>query len=606
VKSVVPIVGESLNSLLHRWAAANFIDSMIDVTGHGGVEYPNAQDAALNERRDLASIAERVGLSISELERRRLPLTSDGLSREINGTIIRKTDLEVFERRFAPASLSISPHHRTTWMVRTISFCPESWQYLQNRCHRSSCGALQGWVRTFGIDRCDRCLADLSQGAGGFVPEPERAALTNVVNLFSPCPEVRKAALAGLSPALDTMTTAAAYELLIRIMKVIDPQITLSRTTTHLGQPEALSSSMAKAWEILSHWPHAFLDLAADRLAPRHGRDDGNEGETMRFLNLWRSRSTPADPIVCTVAEKLCRSVDIADPANEGRFIGLSPAAAQLGLKQSRLSTLRRDGVLKTKFAIRRDRPLASFCPIEIASLNDGCKDRISLETARSQLGISAHGVEQLLALRLIDEVTHPYFKERYHWRPVSRQSVEGLCRRLEEFSQILGVETVRLPIAMTSIGGRLKPWGVIFERFLDGGLDYELEAGPGPLVRRIKIAASAVPVLAEVHFDPTLVTSDFAVTMSKRDAAETLNLGPVQATALLSSQYTPRGSRSPVVPHDDVQRLAQRYISTAELSWRLGKSKQAAYFAAKAAGVKQIYPGGFCRSDAIALLNLS
>lgn len=605
-RAITPIPGESFNGLLHRWAAGNFIDSMFEVTRAAGVEYRSFPDTALNERRDLSTIAEITGIPLPELQSRTLPTGDDELTRKLFGVCVRKSDLEIQDRRFAPASLRLSAHHRALWMVRTISFCPDTWQYLRSTCHRDRCGVVQHWNCTFGIERCDRCLADLRDGPSEFVPEDEQEALGEVVRLLGPDPTQRRTALATLPAALGEITPDAAYELLIRLMKVIDPSLPIARTIMHLGGPRELSSAMALAWRVLQSWPDGFLNLAAERIRPRTTRDDGNAGETMRFLSLSRNRSQISNPVARRVVKEMSDSIDISEPANAAKFLTLNNAARAVGLKQSRLSDLRRNGILRTRFAIRRDRPLAAFCADEIASLNAGFEDRMSIETARYELGITCHGVEQLLALGLLDEVAHPYFRARYIWVPVSRQSVRAFRARFQAQNRSVSGPKVPLDMAVKVIGGRLKPWGTILKMLLNGDLDYEFANGSKTLARAIHIKRSDVPHLRSVHFEG----SDdrpfkFEQFMSKRDAADTLNLGPKQATRLLSGYITPRGSRSVVVPIDAVEKLASKYISAAELSWLLGVSKQEAFFLSKRTGVPHFRPGGFLRSEAQERLNL-
>ncbi|QDP19068.1 TniQ family protein [Sphingomonas xanthus] len=604
--AITPIPGESFNGLLHRWAAANFIDSMLEITRQAGVEYPHVQDVALNERRDLSKIAEITGVPLPELQVRTLPADEDGLTRKLFGVSVRKTDLEVRDRRFAPASLRLSAHHRALWMVRTISFCPETWQYLRSTCHRDQCGVTQQWSSTFGIERCGRCLADLRDSPSDLVPEEEREALHALVDLLSPDPARKRSILATLPASLGEITPDAAYELLIRLMKVVDPSLPAARTNMHLAGPHQLSSAMAQAWRILQSWPEGFVGLAAERIRARVTRDDGNQGESMRFLSLWRNRSQLSDPIARRIVKEISDFIDISDPVNAARFLTLNAAAAAVGLKQSRLSNLRRAGVLRTRFAIRRDRPMAAFCADEIASLNVGFEDRMSIETARAQLGITCHGVEQLVALGLLDEVAHPYFRARYIWVPLSFASLKAFCGRVETEGRPISGPKVPLDMAAKVIGGRLKPWGAMLKMLLDGELDYEFLGGLKTLAKAIHIRTSDVPRLRSIQFDTTSIRPfKFQALMSKRDAADTLNLGPNQATRLLSDHITPRGSRSVVVPIEAVEKLAAKYVSAAELAWLLGLSKTEAYFLAKRCGVPHSRPGGFLRSEAIERLDL-
>lgn len=607
MNSITPISGESFNGLLHRWAAGNFIDNMMEITRGAGVEYPHVQDAALNGQRDLTKIARETGIPLDDLEFRALPTSDDSMTRKFFGVAIRKSDLNARDRRFAPHSLRNSSHHRAIWMVRPISFCAETWQYLRSTCHRQGCGVIQRWYSTFGVARCDRCLADLRESPSDYVPEEEREALGQAVNLLSPDAAVRSAALSTLPTCLRMIGPETAYELLIRLMKVVDPSLPPSRSFIHRASNRELSSAMAKAWGVLQSWPEGFVELASDRIRPRVTRDDGNGGETMRFLSLAKSSSLLLDPTAKQLVRNIRDSIDISEGANATKLLTLNSAARAVGLKQARLSDLRRRGIVRTRFAVRGDRPLANFCADEIASVKAGFDDKVSIETARAKLGITCHGIEQLLALGLVGELAHPYFRARYAWVPISRSSVLAFCREIEARGARVSGPKVPLKDAMKVIGGRRKPWGPIFKMLLEGELKYEVATGFSTLAPAIHIPVAEVVRLPSVHFDRTrgrpLVFSDL---MSKRDAGETLNLGPVQATELLADLVTPTGSRTPAVPVDMVEQLARKYISTAELAWRLQVQNRRAYLMAKHAGVTHSYPGGFCRSEAEERLNLT
>lgn len=605
-REVTPIPGESFNGLLHRWAASNFVDRMFDITQAAGVEYPNFQDAAFNERRDLAKIAEKTGIPLWELQSRTLPPGAAPRSRSFFGVSMPKADLELYVRRFAPVSLRLSAHHRALWLIRTLPFCPESWQYLRSTCHRESCGVVQRWSTTTGVERCDRCLADLRDSPSTYVPEPLRDALGDVARLLSPDAAQREETLAGLPAALRGVPTHTTYELLIRLIKVVDPSLPAQRTFTHHADPSQLSRAMAEAWPLLQTWPEGFLDFTAEKIRPRINRSDGNNGETMRFLKTGTGRFPCSDPEVSQLVKEISDSIDVSQSASRGRYLALNEAAGALGHKQSRLSDLRRKGILRTRFAIKQGVPFAAFCSDEIAGLRAGFEDRVSIETVRTELGISCHGVEQLLAMGLLDELPHPYFRARYMWVPVSRTSASAFAAKFDSQARISGGK-VSLHHAVRIIGGRMKPWGPILAMLLNRELDYELAEQSEALVRRIYISRSDVSRLRSVYFDTAQTSSfQFERFVTKRDTAETLNLGPVQATDLLRGHYTPRGSRFPAVPIDVVQSLALKYMSAAELAWRLGVSNTRAYLLAKKVGVTQIYPGGFCRSSAVELLDLA
>lgn len=601
-RSIDPIPGESFNGLLHRWAAANFIDRMMDVTSAAGVEYSNIQDAALNAKRDLAQIAAITGIALRDLQSRALPIGDDCLTRHFCGVPVRKSDIEIWNRCFAPGSLRLSPHHRALWMIRTLPFCIESWQYLQSTCHRPQCGADQRWTTTLGIERCDRCLADLRAAPVEYVSEYDREALLEVAQLFDPVNNSR--IVDSLAPSLAGITPGAAYELVIRLMKVVNPDLPVARTAIQTAHPRELSDAMAKAWRVLKAWPDGFMDIASARIAGRFDRGDGNSGETMRFLSLWRNRSQLSDPVARGVVKQLSDSIDVSRAENASMLLPLATAAGMVGVKQCQLSELRRRGVVETKFAIRRDRPMAAFDASEFEALQRAQIDRASLGTAQSLLGIAAHGVEEMIALGQLEFLSHPYFEARYASKSVSRSSLSILVGLLQSRSQFMSGVKAPLNIAMKIIGGRLKPWGAVFELLLRGDLPFELSHGRKGLVERIHIRRCDAGLLRSLGISApaSLAAPEF---LSKQDVAETLNLGPVQATELLSEYVTLRGTRTVIVPTAVVKEYAQTYISAAELSWVLSVAQQTARSMARCAMVTHVRPAGYLRAEAVERLHL-
>jgi hypothetical protein len=81
-----------------------------------------------------------------------------------------------FERRWiGPLSLRIQPFHRSAWMNRLLSYCPESLELLVDAC--PICGPL-GWRRTRGIDACEECGEPIA-------PSPEPLLPLNIADDYS-------------------------------------------------------------------------------------------------------------------------------------------------------------------------------------------------------------------------------------------------------------------------------------------------------------------------------------------------------------------------------------------------------------------------------------
>lgn len=74
-----------------------------------------------------------------------------------------QSELRTTIRRYAPASLALSAHHRAIWQLASVPFCPETFQILRSECHE--CGVTQRWRYANGIATCDQdvCSADLRE-----------------------------------------------------------------------------------------------------------------------------------------------------------------------------------------------------------------------------------------------------------------------------------------------------------------------------------------------------------------------------------------------------------------------------------------------------------
>ena len=104
-----------------------------------------------------------------------------------------QSELRTTIRRYAPASLALSAHHRAIWQLASVPFCPETFQVLRSECHE--CGATQRWRYANGIATCDQdvCSADLREGQAEFIPHEMRGNLGIYAGLFSNDPDVRAA-----------------------------------------------------------------------------------------------------------------------------------------------------------------------------------------------------------------------------------------------------------------------------------------------------------------------------------------------------------------------------------------------------------------------------
>jgi len=601
-----PIPFESLNGMIARYAASEWIDRMMDITEVAGITNGRQQRVGLGAKWQLERVAERTGIELSELEVRAMPLSADGATRSFFGTAVSKFDIDLTLRRFSPTSLRRSPHHRATNMLRAFPFCPESFEILTAECPAPYCGATQRWYHTIGVDLCDQCGGDLALAEPMPVPDHLRPNLLEAIGLVHPEKGYRTRADRALPDELLRHGRAAAYELLIRLVLLIIRATGVSRIRA-LGVLPTLEMlhATAQAWDLMKGWPAAFDEFAGSRIATRlTPKSDGNNGHTMRFLRIPKT-GVLAEPVRELIRELKQRyDMDGVGAAEiRSRTVEVLPATQFLCIGTGTLATFRREGLIKAVFGIKMGSPIALCDRPELESLSMAIKSRLSIEATRAMLGISYHGVEQLLATGDLASFTEPFMIANYPAPQVTVPSMEELIARLDALSRSGDVTWPRLHRAVAGIGGRMKPWSPILRAVISGEVEAWIEDGPLPTIRRIRIKPEDVDVLWLKTFDRSAHQFAFSKTVSKADCGETLNIKPHQHTQLLRTIPSPKGTRQRVVEVHYVEKLARTRMSATELGARLRRPTQSAYAAACRDGVPWIDFAGFDRDAAEAWL---
>lgn len=606
---LAPIEGESLDGLIARVAAANWIENALTITSLAGVVYGHKPTLSTSGWDGLPILADCLQVDLDELQHRSYPTDAEG-RRTFYGAPIERNDLDLSVRRFAPAALSISPHHRALWQLRAFPFCAETWQYLVERCPR--CGAIQRWHHTNGVARCDRCVEDLSAAQADEVPFALRSTLTKALGLVHYDPSRKQQSVAALPPELQHLPAADVYELLVRVALVVEPRLTPARfgTSARWNQPgPVVADAIASAWNVLLGWPSSLENLMADRLraAPkRHG--DGNNGSTMRFLRLAANDGMSGE--VRETIEKFRRAVDLDGPNSallHERTFSSAEAAARLSRSTRGVGYLRRLGALNTIFVVHAHRAAPRYDAAEINTLANVIAARVPPEHVAWRLGVSYHGVEQLIAMQLLETTGDRFCLHRYGSVQTTRQKFDEFVSRFHQASRsALASDPVTLRVAVSSIGGRLKPWGPIFESLLQGSLPFILNAARPALTEQILVDHSSYRFLRSLRFNPSdYPHARFSSTMSRKDAGEVLNLTPRVYTEVLQA-IAPADCEDKSVSVSEVERISRVHISTREMALRLGTTSKAAIARAQCESVPLLGPAGWCRTTCETRLGLT
>ena len=598
------IAGESFNGAVARWAdTVGGLERMIDLTRVAGVRYGHHQRAAAADEPGICALASEMDVDAKELLSRAMPNAPGDYTNQLHpltfyGVTIPSLLVEKNVRRFSPAGLAVSPHHRALWDLRLIPVCTVTGEVLLDSCGDPECGKT-GWTATLGIDRCEHCMTDLTQATTTRIPDDTRKVLAQFAGLFSHDLSVRDATVGLLPPNVASLGPDDIIDLLMRVTKVVDRDMPVDLPGLRNAPPLALASAIATSWAVLVGWPGALTEIVSDHVALRTGcHNDGNAGRTMRFLSP--TRQAAAGQSVLTLISDWRRSISVDHPdgavTNE-RTVPGGFVAEVTKLDTAKVVEYRRLGIFKTHFVLDSLRPEARYDVAEIEGIRIALSDRCSVGAARLALGMSSHGVEQLVAMKLLDDIDHPYLDFHYGERQISRSSVDDLISAVRATSDGAPARsTLTLRSAMKAIGGHVKPWGPVFAMLVAGELPIRVDPDVHRLTDAIFIDDAVIPLLRTLRL-PDKVAASLSRTMSKVDAAELLNLSALKITELLSHIPTAVGSHSKAVALEVVERLAKRHIAVAEIAARRNVSPARAYLDAIAACIPYLGAGGFCRN---------
>lgn len=517
-----------------------------------------------------------LGIDVHEIRQRCYPVPSGNIyRRSFFGCEIHRKDIDLRVRHFSPGTFRRSTdsgeppaHISAISQIRLFPFCTVSWEFLSCKCHR--CGAIQRWHLTNGVDRCDQCVADLSKAEGTEVPVELRKNLAAAVGLIHPDRDRASRSLAELPAELRDEGPSAAFDLLVRLLPVVDNTLRRHRQKITQGvSPERLTTALAAAWDLMKDWPEGFDRYAASLLATRPTRKgDGNNGATINFL---RSAVTSPGIVPGSIVRIFAKYDATASGVGPCDTLTVREVAAALAISTNLVITYRRAGGLRPRFCLISKRAQPLYDKAEVELLRRAMIGRTGIGALSQRLGISIHGCEQLVAANLVTALTHPFFRLHYKELQIDGSTITSFVDQLHGGTTRPETRTglISLSSAVTIIGGRAKPWGPIFQALLDGKIPFVLLKEQARLARRIRVHPNLLPKIAGLQFDPVAFPLlALSRCMTRKDVGEMLNLHPRDCTGFFRAM-TPDGCASPKQLATDVaEGLAIRYISASEL-WR-------------------------------------
>lgn len=218
-KRVEPIVGESLMSLLTRCTIENGYRKIADIlVGTGAIELSHIGHTPFVNFDYSEQIASRLALSASKITAlMHAPAKVEGWGTSVNwfGTVLPRHFIDARTRRVSPRAFRDSQHHRAEWMIRPLTFCPETMENLIDACNE--CGHRLSWWSSCGLWRCEKCEKSLRRALPGKVPWKYRTELRLVSGLVSPNPVTRSQALAAFPTPFSNWEAGEVFTAVVEL-----------------------------------------------------------------------------------------------------------------------------------------------------------------------------------------------------------------------------------------------------------------------------------------------------------------------------------------------------------------------------------------------------
>ena len=595
IEPIAPIPFESLDGYAARVSAENRLDRVSCLTQWAAIGEGHRPHVSTKGWYDPNALAEVLQVDLSEVTSRTYTPVDGSMKRmHFFGTTVHRSDLHTRIRKFSPKALAMAPFHRALWQLR-IPFDIETGELLRSTC--PSCGLVQRWRVSIDIDACDECVHDLTSAPMASVPEELLPKVRLAVGLTHPDPHERAKSLAALPHDIAVVGAAEAFELLIRLTPVIDPDLRWGADRIWGNDPIQIAHAMDGAWDVLASWPDTFYSLALERMIGATRRhSDGNKGATIRFL---KSRNSPhISGGAAEVIRQLYDAIDLTGPnaaSIRDRTLETRAAGEAIGLSTARVAFFRRKGALANVLIVRNGAPYTTFDRAEIAQIVADMANRFDLNFATQILGVPFYGLEQMVAMNQIAPLSHPYFAARYDEPQVDRRSVVSVATDLEMRARRSASGAIPLKQALHLYGGDLKPWGSLMGALLSRSapLPFALSEGDGPIAERICVSESDFRAFLKSVPTFSARAASGAKFTTKRDAAEILNISQRQLCKLFP---TVKLSSARNIPIAAVITLAEEYIALSELQARTGQTPKEIFKRLRGAGISRESPAGYAR----------
>lgn len=413
VLSVTPLSGESLSGLLARAAAYNVVYSPKDIFAMVGLPRGQLGSIATSCHLQISKIANVLGVDESVINQlfykhgNEQPRRGEYISFCGMSLPVRAREGEF--RRVSFHSLRNSPHHRASWELRFLPWCPESFEYLADAC--PSCDTQLGWRKFDGVHRCEYCSSDLRSFHGNFVPENRRRYAHSLSRLFSLNRLERTAERATLHddlkglPDIDLLKLIFIVGRSFQILPVEVDGILFSKKSADL---EAKSDALLLGMQRILDWENSISSLLGE--SSRNADRESGYGAKNHFgavVNYLRPKHSALSVLLKKAILLYCQQNAIVPLCRLGRktqstHVGWMKSTDLVDLLRTNNSNIKklleRGTIEKISSSVMKRSPILVKSS-DVARLQKECEDSIEVRHAEVLTGLPEFVLHELKAL---------------------------------------------------------------------------------------------------------------------------------------------------------------------------------------------------------------
>jgi len=523
---------ESLIGLVARLTAEEFLGTTkLVLKGCGiDVQFPGwvANLATNDELDEIARILRVERSALQQLAWKKMADSPSGDVVSWGGRTMRLRDLESRLRLISPSTLQRQDHHRSSWMIRLLPYCPDSFEELISACH--TCGRNLRWTTARGIAKCEdaNCCENGRTGIGptdNFLPQHLCAGYSRFAALLSSDDAIQNAARLGLDPDIAALTNPSLIDFVFTLARIGRPRD--ERMHAYFTLPDGklkAAERIAAGMEFIEDWPKSIKAF-------------GNEALDERANNRYkldRLKRLPLNLKDDDLTALLRKAVPVVFMGRR-TALATNDAPIMLGRDLKKLSGLNAPHIHKiveaellgTNVVNWGQRKQVQFDEAQALEFVKARRGSVTFAKIVDTLHLPEYAVSQLIDSGRLENVENATVELLHPEGRVYQSSLEklgsdlkGVAVRLEETKGMIS-----LSAASRIFGGGPKPWADIIEAILRGNVQVHLKTGSkAATARSLMISRDDMRTLGNRL---GTCTSSFETPdrISKRDLEDLLNV---------------------------------------------------------------------------------